>query len=81
MKVQINKNLFKVTYEGKEGYIITDENIEVKGLCFNTFDNCIWEYMPVPCPMPYWGNKKTLLKIIAASFPLAIYHSLLLRMM
>lgn len=48
-------------------YFISEREIIDGDLCYNSFDNRIWQYKPTPCPMPYWGNKKTLKKIEATS--------------
>jgi hypothetical protein len=48
-------------------YILSDENIVEGDWCINSYDNQIWQYKPSPCPMPYWGNKNTLRKIIATT--------------
>lgn len=69
MKFKINKNLFKVTYEGKEGYVITDENPP---------SNQEWYYDTLDeessCPIYKRGlsnsTYKGCLKITASTFPL-----------
>lgn len=48
-------------------YFISDEEIKEGDWCFNSFDNQIWKYKSSPCPLPYWGNKDTLTKIIATT--------------
>jgi len=48
-------------------YILSDEEPKSGDFCFNTYDNSIWQYKPSPCPMPYWGNAKTLIKIEAST--------------
>jgi hypothetical protein len=48
-------------------YILSDEDIVEGDWCINSYDNQVWQYMKVPCPMPYWGNKSTLRKIIATT--------------
>ena len=50
-------------------YILSIDEADIKAgdLCFNSYDKRIWEYQPAPCPMPYWGNKTTLSKIIATT--------------
>jgi hypothetical protein len=46
-------------------YLISDEEIVEGDLGFNNYDNNVWEYKPAPCPIPFWGNKQTMLKLIA----------------
>lgn len=48
-------------------YITSDEEINGGDWCLNSYDNQIWKYKPSPCPLPYWGNKDTLTKIIATT--------------
>lgn len=48
-------------------YFLSDEEIKDGDMCINSFDNKIWRYKTIPCPLPYWGNKKTLKKIIAST--------------
>lgn len=48
-------------------YITSDEEIEEGNWCINSYDNRIWKYKLIPCPLPYWGNKDTLTKIIATT--------------
>jgi hypothetical protein len=48
-------------------YITSNEEIKSGDKCYNSYDGQIWEYRDSPCPMPYWGNKDTLKKIIATT--------------
>lgn len=48
-------------------YIVSDEEIKECDWCFNSYDNRIWKYKSSPCPLPFWGNKYTLIKIIAST--------------
>lgn len=41
------------------------ENAEM--LYFNTYDNRIWQYIPAPCRVPYWGNNKTLHNVLQST--------------
>ena len=31
------------------------------------YNNSVWKFKEAPCPLPYWGNKKTCKKIIAST--------------
>ena len=55
-------NLFKVTYKGKEGYVITDDNIKTDGYYYNSFDKEIRLYSIKVHSYHH--------KIIASTFPL-----------
>jgi len=48
-------------------YILSDEIPNEGDWCLNSYDNQIWQYRTSPCPLPYWGNKDTLTKIIATT--------------
>lgn len=50
-----------------EFYFISERDIKPGDLCFNSYDNRIWEYQPIPCPIPYWGNLNTLKKLEATT--------------
>lgn len=48
-------------------YFLSNEEIKEGDWCINSYDNRTWKYEPSPCPLPYWGNKDTLTKIIATT--------------
>lgn len=52
---------------GQHLYFTSDEVIKEGDWCINSYDNTVWKYKPSPCPLPYWGNKDTLVKIIATT--------------
>jgi hypothetical protein len=48
-------------------YFISDREVKAGDKCYNLYDGGVWVYRPAPCPMPYWGNPKTLKKIEATT--------------
>lgn len=48
-------------------YFLSNKEIKEGDWCINSYDNQIWKYKLSPCPLPYWGNKDTLTKIIATT--------------
>ena len=59
--------IIKIKNKNGNLFITSDEEIKEGDWCFNSHDNQIWKYKPSPCPLPYWGNKDTLTKIIATT--------------
>lgn len=69
MKFKINENLFKVTYEGKEGYVITTKRSTTKNLTWVYRNEEVFQLPDrskgQQVAMVRWG-----LEVIASTFPL-----------
>lgn len=63
----MSKDLLNTKAKPQHLYITSNEEIKSGDKCYNSYDSRIWEYRDSPCPMPYWGNKDTLKKIIATA--------------
>lgn len=64
LKLGQNGLLVNNTFGYDSHQYLSDEEIKDGDMCINSFDNKIWRYKTIPCPLPYWGNKKRLLPVL-----------------